>query len=92
MIWPARQDRETVSSRNGLQPSSLIGSMPRSEKLRRERLVWEGVQLRRAGGNIGSEADLERLNPAFYKQSYLPQKERMLQAERAAELAEERKG
>jgi len=69
-----------------------IRSMPRSEKLRRERLVWEGVQLRQAGGSVGTEADLERLNPAFYRQSYLPQRERMLQAEQAAALAEERKG
>ena len=67
-----------------------IRAMPRSEKLRRERLVWENVQLRQAGGSIGSEADLERLNPAFYQQSYLPQKERMLAAEQAAALAEER--
>jgi len=67
-----------------------IRSMPRSEKLKRERLTWESVQLQRAGGNVATEADLERLNPAFFREAYLPQKERMLQAERAAELAEER--
>jgi len=67
-----------------------IRTMPRSEKLRRERRTWESVQLQRAGGNVATEADLERLNPAFYQQSYVPQRERMLAAEQAAELAEER--
>jgi len=31
----------------------------------------------------GEYPTLERLNPAFYRQSYLPQRERMLQAEQA---------
>ena len=69
-----------------------IRTMPRSEKLRRERRTWESVQLQRAGGNVATEADLERLNPAFYREAYVPQRERMLAAEQAAALQEEREG
>jgi len=62
---------------------SWIQTMPEAEARRREREVWERSQFARFGA--ADEQDLRRKNPAYWERVYRPQKERLLQAEAAAE-------
>jgi len=62
---------------------SWIQTMPAQEARRREREIWEKTQFARFGA--ADESDLRRINPTYFSKAYLPQKERLLQAEQAAQ-------